>query len=415
MIVFSLVFFGTVVSASAQQLLQLGPFGKPVMVLDEGSNWSIPIQVYSDSNVVYYIPDITTSGWVSWHVQQFRQTGEYTVPLIAWYKTDSDCLTRLTVNQRSDPKYLGMCKLIRYEQKLVSIDTRNNIITELQSILMESDARLNPMNVNFAEHYSKPFNEVPKRIATTVTRINAIVVPEMREYKGITIQDALRMDRETVARMAAASGNGESNENSTAPQRIQSLPRSGPESSTEGNFGSRFPWYLDHIKRKVSQDWNGQEVDPRTSCPFQFASIRFTVRQDGSLTDIRIDHPSGSPTLDRSCLLAAQRVDTFGPLPSEWEKSTLDVSYDCECAGSTTPLDSGETGNANGIYRVGGGVSAPVVLNNVEAEITDEARRNKLQGTVLITIIVAPDGIPQHIQVVRSAVVPFVRTVFGGS
>jgi hypothetical protein len=78
-------------------------------------------------------------------------------------------------------------------------------------------------------------------------------------------------------------------------------------------------------------------------------------------------------------------------------------------------LDSGETGNANGIYRVGGGVSAPVVLNNVEAEITDEARRNKLQGTVLITIIVAPDGIPQHIQVVRSAVVPFVRTVFGGS
>jgi len=126
-------------------------------------------------------------------------------------------------------------------------------------------------------------------------------------------------------------------------------------------------------------NWNGQEVDPLTPKGAR-ASIRFTVRQDGSLTDIQMNRPSGSPTLDGSCLRAAQRVDTFEPLPSKWEKPTLVVSYYCECAGGPTLLDGGEPGDANGIYRVGGGVSAPVPLNNVEAEYTDEARKKKVAG-----------------------------------
>ncbi|MGA2216992.1 MAG: energy transducer TonB, partial [Terracidiphilus sp.] len=256
------------------------------------------------------------------------------------------------------------------------------------------------------------------RIASAVERINAIVVPEMHEYKGITIQNALRMDRETVARMAAADSNVGLNEGSAAPQQTDSVSCSGPQARVEGNFGSRFKYNSEHINSKLDANWNRYEVDTLTPKGAS-ASIRFTVRQDGSLTDIRIDHPSGSPTLDQSCLRAAQRVDTFGPLPQEWEKSTLLVSYDCKCAGGSPLLNSGGIsdatapatqgvsadvgGNAgSGIYRIGGGVSAPQVLNDVEVEYSDEARRNKLQGTVLLTMIIAPDGTPQHIQVSRS-------------
>ncbi len=35
-----------------------------------------------------------------------------------------------------------------------------------------------------------------------------------------------------------------------------------------------------------------------------------------SVSNVRLDRSSGSPTLDSSCLRAAQRVDTFGPLPA---------------------------------------------------------------------------------------------------
>ena len=46
--------------------------------------------------------------------------------------------------------------------------------------------------------------------------------------------------------------------------------------------------------------------------------------------DVRLDRSSGSPTLDNSCMRAAQRVSTFGPLPSGYNESTLLVSYYCE-------------------------------------------------------------------------------------
>jgi hypothetical protein len=52
-------------------------------------------------------------------------------------------------------------------------------------------------------------------------------------------------------------------------------------------------------------------------------------------------------------------------------------------------------GAGGGLYRVGGGVSAPVALNNVEAEFSDEARRAKYQGVCIISLIVDAQGNPQ--------------------
>jgi protein TonB len=59
-------------------------------------------------------------------------------------------------------------------------------------------------------------------------------------------------------------------------------------------------------------------------------------------------------------------------------------------------------GIGGGLYRVGGAVSQPVPLNNVEAEFSDEARRAKYQGVCLISVIVDIYGNPQNPRVVRA-------------
>jgi TonB family protein len=64
------------------------------------------------------------------------------------------------------------------------------------------------------------------------------------------------------------------------------------------------------------------------------------------------------------------------------------------------PGSGGNTGG--GLYKVGGQISKPVVLNNVEAEFSDEARRAKYQGICLISIIVDAQGNPQNPRVVRA-------------
>jgi protein TonB len=59
-------------------------------------------------------------------------------------------------------------------------------------------------------------------------------------------------------------------------------------------------------------------------------------------------------------------------------------------------------GIGGGLYRVGGAVSQPIPLNNVEAEFSDEARRAKYQGVCLISVIVDAQGNPQNPRVVRA-------------
>ena len=104
---------------------------------------------------------------------------------------------------------------------------------------------------------------------------------------------------------------------------------SGPTQVSEGDFGSRFPWYVDGINRKMGTMWNKVEVDSSTPRGARVFLV-FTVRHDGSPSEVQIDRSSGSGSLDRSCVRAAQRVDTFGVLPAGYNQSTLKVSYYCE-------------------------------------------------------------------------------------
>ena len=62
----------------------------------------------------------------------------------------------------------------------------------------------------------------------------------------------------------------------------------------------------------------------------------------------------------------------------------------------------GSGGNAGGgLFRVGGGISAPVPIVQPEAEFSDEARRAKYQGICLVSLIVDAQGNPQNPRVIR--------------
>jgi TonB family protein len=58
-------------------------------------------------------------------------------------------------------------------------------------------------------------------------------------------------------------------------------------------------------------------------------------------------------------------------------------------------------GIGGGAYRVGGGVSAPRALFAPDPEYSEEARKAKYQGTVVLWVVVGPDGRPHEIRVQR--------------
>jgi len=71
-------------------------------------------------------------------------------------------------------------------------------------------------------------------------------------------------------------------------------------------------------------------------------------------------------------------------------------------SGSGAGFGPGHGGNmGGGAYHIGGGVSAPTVLYKVEPEYSEEARKAKFQGTVVIFIVVDERGNPRDMRVIR--------------
>ena len=59
-------------------------------------------------------------------------------------------------------------------------------------------------------------------------------------------------------------------------------------------------------------------------------------------------------------------------------------------------------GVGGGVFRVGGGVSAPRVVYQPDPEYSEEARKAKYQGTCVLWLVVGPDGRPRDLRVARS-------------
>jgi len=65
-------------------------------------------------------------------------------------------------------------------------------------------------------------------------------------------------------------------------------------------------------------------------------------------------------------------------------------------------VGEGEGGGfGGGVFRVGGGVTSPVPVYKIEPEYSEEARKAKYQGTVVLSVIIDSTGKPTNLKVLR--------------
>jgi protein TonB len=71
-------------------------------------------------------------------------------------------------------------------------------------------------------------------------------------------------------------------------------------------------------------------------------------------------------------------------------------------SGNGNGVGPGSGGNmGGGVYHIGGGVRPPSVLVSVDPEFSEEARKAKFSGNVLVDLIVDEQGNPSHVRVAR--------------
>jgi periplasmic protein TonB len=93
-----------------------------------------------------------------------------------------------------------------------------------------------------------------------------------------------------------------------------------------GDFGSRFAWYVRVVQQKVSENWLKYEVDPGIA-EARRVYLTFDITRDGRPSHEVVEQSSGVPSLDQSAVRALQRIDTFGPLPSDYPGNKVSVEF----------------------------------------------------------------------------------------
>jgi len=93
-----------------------------------------------------------------------------------------------------------------------------------------------------------------------------------------------------------------------------------------GDFGNRYAWYVKVVQQKVSENWLKYEVDPRISDANR-VYLTFDITREGRPSNVQIEQSSGIPSLDISAMRAIQRIDTFGPLPSDYSGNKVSVEF----------------------------------------------------------------------------------------
>ena len=93
-----------------------------------------------------------------------------------------------------------------------------------------------------------------------------------------------------------------------------------------GDFGTRYAWYVRVVQQKVSENWLKYEVDPRIQNANR-VYVTFDIDRSGRPTHMQVEQSSGVPSLDMSAIRALQRIDTFGPLPGDYNGSKVSVEF----------------------------------------------------------------------------------------
>lgn len=100
-----------------------------------------------------------------------------------------------------------------------------------------------------------------------------------------------------------------------------------------GDFGSRYPWYVDAVRNRIRQAWDQTTIDPAVRAARRaHAVVNFRINADGSISNIKLFQTSGNASMDYSAQRALQSLGSVNRLPNDYMGSYVDVTFDFDLA-----------------------------------------------------------------------------------
>jgi len=135
----------------------------------------------------------------------------------------------------------------------------------------------------------------------------------------------------------------------------------------------------------------------------KFAKIQITPPKAPPMEEPKIRMPDPTIEMQTNLKMANNNMPNFGDPNSPLLGNSMGNGRGSGIgSGNGSGLGPGSGGNTGGgLYHVGGGVSAPVPIYEVEPEFSEEARKAKFMGVVTVNLIVNTRGLPENVHILR--------------
>src|SRR5271157_1505959 len=91
----------------------------------------------------------------------------------------------------------------------------------------------------------------------------------------------------------------------------------------------RYGWYIESVRRAISQNWIQSSIDPSVRAARQAHSVvAFRIYRNGTINNIRLDTSSGNRSMDDSAQRALLSIDKLPALPADYSGAYVDVTFD---------------------------------------------------------------------------------------
>jgi periplasmic protein TonB len=97
-------------------------------------------------------------------------------------------------------------------------------------------------------------------------------------------------------------------------------------SGANGDFSSRFAWYVQAVQRRVSSNWLESTIDPNIAVAPRVI-VTFDILRDGRIANAQITRSSGNYSVDTSALRAVENSSPVDPLPGGYSGSYVSVDF----------------------------------------------------------------------------------------
>lgn len=93
-----------------------------------------------------------------------------------------------------------------------------------------------------------------------------------------------------------------------------------------GDFGARFPWYVEAVRRRISGNWLQSAIDPGLRWAPRVV-VSFQILPNGTISNVQLLRASGNASVDYSARRAVLDSSPVERLPSGYSGSSVNVEF----------------------------------------------------------------------------------------